>query len=613
MTKKHYLLLVIGVLLICAVTLGFSYAYWMNIKIQDNPNVVESKCFSIEFSEKEGSDINLSGAYPISDEDGMKSTPYEFTITNTCDMYAAYNINMEVLNTTTLSHDLIKAVIDDNTPKVATDYPSANATIDGATSYTLLSGGLVKDESRTYNFRMWVDSSATLENSQNKTIATKIVVVAIASEEPNLIKTLLTQYQDGNEVGLVKDSNNANKYYFKGTNEEVANNFLWYGGHQWRILNFDVEENYLTLITQQPLTSIQPILGAAWNSVLEYENSFINSWLNDYFWNSLDTSVQSNILDTTYNIGIFYDEDEFTVTKKVGLMDWDYYKDFMGEMNSYLNIYDRWWLGNRYNDNVNLVYAYKTGAAYETEVDKSQGVRPLIRIKNINITKGDGSLKNSFRSDYTSSSTDNIQVGEYINLPYLGEDNACGSDNLCTFRVVSNDENGVKVILNGILPQKTMLSSNILDTDNIIYTYLNSFANNLGDNYRIIEAKKFGNGSYEQGDSYKNSYTNFIQANIALPTIGEMFSGNDIDLNDPTDYLGNFVDVDTVENHNVAKDYWMLNTHGSNNHNFSHDSGVIYYDSYDTDERGIRPVLYLKKNLNFVGGEGTAQNPYTLN
>ena len=613
MTKKHYLLLVIGVLLICAVTLGFSYAYWMNIKIQDNPNVVESKCFSIEFSEKEGSDINLSGAYPISDEDGMKSTPYEFTITNTCDMYAAYNINMEVLNTTTLSHDLIKAVIDDNTPKVATDYPSANATIDGATAYTLLSGGLVKDESKTYNFRMWVDSSATLENSQNKTIATKIVVVAIASEEPNLIKTLLTQYQDGNEVGLVKDSNNANKYYFKGTNEEVANNFLWYGGHQWRILNFDVEENYLTLITQQPLTSIQPILGAAWNSVLEYENSFINSWLNDYFWNSLDTSVQSNILDTTYNIGIFYDEDEFTVTKKVGLMDWDYYKDFMGEMNSYLNIYDSWWLGNRYNDNVNLVYAYKTGAAYETEVDKSQGVRPLIRIKNINITKGDGSLKNSFRSDYTSSSTDNIQVGEYINLPYLGEDNACGSDNLCTFRVVSNDENGVKVILNGILPQKTMLSSNILDTDNIIYIYLNSFANNLGDNYRIIEAKKFGNGSYEQGDSYKNSYTNFIQANIALPTIGEMFSGNDIDLNDPTDYLGNFVDVDTVENHNVAKDYWMLNTHGSNNHNFSHDSGVIYYDSYDTDERGIRPVLYLKKNLNFVGGEGTAQNPYTLN
>ena len=27
---------------------------------------------------------------------------------------------------------------------------------------------------------------------------------------------------------------------------------------------------------------------------------------------------------------------------------------------------------------------------------------------------------------------------------------------------------------------------------------------------------------------------------------------------------------------------------------------------------GIRPTLFLKKDLNFNGGEGTAQNPYTL-
>ena len=73
-----------------------------------------------------------------------------------------------------------------------------------------------------------------------------------------LIETLLEQYNGSNTTGLVKDTTNENVYYYTGTNEEVSNNFLWYGGHQWRIIEFDTEENTLTLITQQPLTAIQP-------------------------------------------------------------------------------------------------------------------------------------------------------------------------------------------------------------------------------------------------------------------------------------------------------------------------------------------------------------------
>ncbi len=240
MKKKQYILLIVGILLICAVTLGFSYAYWMNIKIQDNPNVVESKCFSIEFSEKEGSDINLTNAYPISDEEGMKSVPYEFTITNTCDMYATYNINMEVLNTTTLSHDLIKAVVDDNLPKVATEYPSASATIDGATAYTLLSGGLIKDESRTYSFRMWVDSNATLENSQNKTVVTKIVVTASAEDENFIASNYIINLLDYNFLTMNNDDPDGNVRYM-GLSPA---NYVWFNDELWRIIGvFNVKSS----------------------------------------------------------------------------------------------------------------------------------------------------------------------------------------------------------------------------------------------------------------------------------------------------------------------------------------------------------------------------------
>src|SRR5699024_1719542 len=44
---------------------------------------------------------------------------------------------------------------------------------------------------------------------------------------PTLISLLLKQYSPSNEKGLLKDSTNENLYYYTGTNEEVANNFLW--------------------------------------------------------------------------------------------------------------------------------------------------------------------------------------------------------------------------------------------------------------------------------------------------------------------------------------------------------------------------------------------------
>ena len=141
----------------------------------------------------------------------------------------------------------------------------------------------------------------------------------------SLISLLLKQYSEDNTTGLVKDSTNENLYYYTGTNEQVANNFLWYGGHQWRVLEFDAQANTLTLITQQPLTAIQPA-SAEWYSEEAYNSSYINTWLNEYFWNSLDSSIQSNIVDNTFNIGSIPNVAGRTTSKKVGLLDKNQYE-----------------------------------------------------------------------------------------------------------------------------------------------------------------------------------------------------------------------------------------------------------------------------------------------
>ncbi len=431
--------------------------------------------------------------------------------------------------------------------------------------------------------------------------------------DPNsLITKLLAQYSEGNTTGLVKDSTNPNLYYYKGTNEEVANNYLWYGGHQWRVIEFDTSANTLTLITQQPLTAIQPT-SAVWETEEAYNNSYINIWLNEYFWNSLDSSIQATIQDTTFNIGIYTDIDEITTTKKVGLLDEDQYKragDGTTGQNSFLDIKDYFWLGNR-SSSSDVRYVDYNGYVNSSSVSVASGVRAVIKISDITITGGDGTLVSNYQVANKATNTNDVQVGEYINVPYNGSDNACGNDNICTFRVVSKDEDSIKVVLNGLLPTESQYGSSVtITTSHTIYTTLNTFANGISNTYRYTGNKTFYIGDYPSGANYEDVQDETLEVSVGLPTVGEMFSGNDIDMGSSK----TFVDVNTIENPTASSWYWTMNRYSSSNvHNVSY-SGYLGSSSVsDTD--GVRAVIYLKSGtsaITFTGGEGTPQSPYVL-
>ena len=432
------------------------------------------------------------------------------------------------------------------------------------------------------------------------------------AQSGNLISTLLGQYQEGNEVGLVKDETNPNLYYYTGTNEEVANNFLWYGGHQWRVLEFDIEAKTLTLITQQPLTAIQPA-SAVWESQEAYESSYINTWLNDYFWNSLDSSIQNNILESTFNIGIYSDVDEITTTQRAGLLDEEQYKR-AGECNSFLDIKDYYWLGNRYSSSY-VRNVYINGFLNSGSMSGTRGVRAVIKISDITITGGDGTLTSNYQVANKATTTDNVQVGEYINVPYSGSDNACGSDNMCTFRVVSKDEDSIKVVLNGLLPTKSEYGSSVtISTSHTIYTPLNTFAEGISNTYRYTGNKTFYIGDYPdynlKGTNYKDVQDETLEASVGLPTVGEMFSGNDIDMGSSK----TFVDVNTIENPTVASYYWTMNRYSSSVVRHVNDNGDTGVNG-PTRADGVRAVIYLKSGtsaITFTGGEGTPNSPYEL-
>ncbi len=130
----------------------------------------------------------------------------------------------------------------------------------------------------------------------------------------------------------------------------------------------------------------------AWETEEVYNNSYVNIWLNNDFYNSLESRVQDNILDSTFNIGIHADVDEITTVKKVGLLDMGLFPK-LGGINSYINNNNNYWLGNRMNSSNIMIFNMEPKGIVSTT---TSGVRPIIKIKDLTIAQGDSSATSNY-------------------------------------------------------------------------------------------------------------------------------------------------------------------------------------------------------------------------
>lgn len=166
-------LAVIAIMMVVTMFLGSSYALWKVTKYQPTANVIETGCFELTFTEQSSS-INLTNAYPITDEKGLKTTPYTFTLKNTCTIDAQYIVYLNTLKTaeTKIDDSLIKYSLLKTGDSISVANPLSTATLnndvssftydkDLLTSYSLVTGTLAQNEQVQYNLRLWIDESAT--------------------------------------------------------------------------------------------------------------------------------------------------------------------------------------------------------------------------------------------------------------------------------------------------------------------------------------------------------------------------------------------------------------------------------------------------------------------
>ena len=187
-TSKKTVLLIIG--LLCIVSIGISYAFWRITLAQTGSNRISTSCFDVSFTE-DSEAIQLEKAYPIVDEEGINGNPYTFTLTNNCDGYASYQINLEVLNTTTLNSQYVKVYLDSSSPSILSELTQTSKTLsDATTAYILDAGYFEPSESKTFNLRIWMDENTTIEDDvMNKKFASKITVAT------SYLKTKPSDYQ----------------------------------------------------------------------------------------------------------------------------------------------------------------------------------------------------------------------------------------------------------------------------------------------------------------------------------------------------------------------------------------------------------------------------------
>lgn len=156
MRKK--LLFILIILLTIMSILGISYASWLFTSKQRNFNTLGSKCFELTMTnESEG--ITLNKTYPISDEEGLSTTGYTFTIKNTCNTYATYEVNLEDMLVSEgekrLSSEYIKVSVNDGTPKNLATYEEKSPSLESADqAYELTSGSLGPEEEKTYTIKL---------------------------------------------------------------------------------------------------------------------------------------------------------------------------------------------------------------------------------------------------------------------------------------------------------------------------------------------------------------------------------------------------------------------------------------------------------------------------
>ena len=180
--RKKLIIIFVSILLVTV--LSISYAFWRSNKAQTSTNNIKSlTCLNTTLTEGSSS-INLNNGFPISNEEGMDNDPYTFSIKNNCGVGVGVEISIERLTSSTLLSDYVRVNINENGDftdhSVLLSSLTNGKALNGGVAYILKDDNLTANQSKSYDFRIWLDELTTQAQSAEKIFNGKIIVTSVA-------------------------------------------------------------------------------------------------------------------------------------------------------------------------------------------------------------------------------------------------------------------------------------------------------------------------------------------------------------------------------------------------------------------------------------------------
>ena len=453
-------------------------------------------------------------------------------------------------------------------------------------------------ETKTFKVKVNWDSNSTSIPETSKDLS---LTIDFVQDTNNVVS-------GGNITELVQDlletSPEGTYEYMGGTYLKGAqdSNYVWFDGFLWRIMGINEDES-IRMITEEGITAV------SWgNNAQDYDNSYVNDWLNNYFYPKLkdkdllvnqtwcsEVTTDSNSRRTTCKNNLS------KVQKPVGLLSLDEYNLSSGKSNYLFNSqYFR--LLTPYNNqllwSINGLFS---GHNYGT--GHMLGIRPIINIKiESNTISGNGKINNPYVFNYRNSSSylnEHSLIGEYVT--YAGRN----------YRVVEISSLGTKLILDGYYDSNK--DGIIEDEDKMAYgtnctlcTTINedSFVNWISNNNEIDKNKLVPTVWYRgdyllYGGNYKlslESTNNPYEGKVGLIRIGEIMSAQSQTI---------------LSNSNEIQTYWT-STANSATRGWNITSSTRTDYNVDTTLYAVRPVIMISPDVQILSGNGTFNSPFQI-
>ena len=615
MAKRQLLVTLFSILGVTIISLGSAYAVFTSVSKSADYNVIKVGTLNIDFGSDSSNTINLTGQYPMSDEEGLKLTPYVFTITNTGTLAADYEvfiqddtdmIEQDNCSGNQLNKDYIRYKLDTGSP--------ANLSSIAGSNYKIATGSLEAGGSVTYTLYVWIREGVG-NDVLNKHYHGKIVVNGVN-----------TQGDPVSEVVLGNLGDNGSTYdddidtFITGTD---PNNYVWYSGKLWRAVSVNNEAKTTKLVTQWDISSITYSSGST-----DFAGSYMEEWLNDTsvdgflgnlrdYENFIVTGAKWNAtLDATALGSITKPSDDGTVvTDAVGLLNmYEYQSSNNGGTDSYLNNGLSWWTLTPYSSSSVRSVNNRGNASISSPSGYSNGARPSINLKSsVRIVDGDGTIDNPYR---LNGDNDTNLSGTLLSSRYSGEYIRFGNNENNLYRIVSHENGtGTKIVSaeplksSGTFITMNFGSNTTFSSTNTVGTFLNGeyLTNYVDSTYidMIEDSTTWYLGTVGSGSSYsyKNAkYTdasgtattsNVAEAKVGLLRFGELMAGQ-------FDRYGN----------NTY--YWTLTPYSSSSVRYVFNYGSADNSSPSSISCGARPSMNLKSSVLITSGTGTKSDPFVL-